>query len=124
MVEAGVLRSSPDGCMHGLPPGGGKGSCAYGNYRIYPRTHDGLRRYVPDHSPGQKAHGASPESGPTRCRFCARYTMAFPVHRMLGKAQGKALALTIGQISAGRAGNVIPEQGIYVREASGLIGRM
>ena len=42
------------GCMHGLPPGGGKGSCAYGNYRIYPRTHDGLRRYVPDHGPGQK----------------------------------------------------------------------
>ena len=30
---------------------------------------------------------------------------------MLGKPRGSALALTIGQISAGRAGNVIPEQG-------------
>lgn len=60
---------------------------------------------------GKSAHGASPESGINPVQIlCQIYTNLQSIE-CSEKPRGSALALTIGQINAGKAGNVIPESG-------------
>ena len=111
MVEAGVLRSPDvDACMafhqvvarDHVPTGiigytRGPMMASADMFRITVR--------------GKSAHGASPESGVNPVQILCQIYNGLQSIECSEKPRGSALALTIGQISAGRAGNVIPEQG-------------
>lgn len=60
---------------------------------------------------GKSAHGASPESGVNPVQILCRIYSGLQAIECAEKPRGSALALTIGQISAGKAGNVIPDSG-------------
>lgn len=60
---------------------------------------------------GKSAHGASPESGVNPVQILCSIYSGLQAIECAEKPRGSALALTIGQISAGKAGNVIPENG-------------
>lgn len=60
---------------------------------------------------GKSAHGASPESGVNPIQILCQIYSGLQSIECAEKPRGSALALTIGQISAGKAGNVIPDSG-------------
>lgn len=60
---------------------------------------------------GKSAHGASPESGVNPVQILCQIFNNLQAIECSEKPRGSALALTIGQISAGKTGNVIPENG-------------
>lgn len=60
---------------------------------------------------GKSAHGASPESGINPVQLLCQIYNNLQSIECSEKPRGSALALTIGQINAGKAGNVIPENG-------------
>lgn len=60
---------------------------------------------------GKSAHGASPESGINPVQLLCQIYNNLQSIECSEKPRGSALALTIGQINAGKAGNVIPESG-------------
>lgn len=111
MVEAGVLRAPDvDACMaihqvvarDHVPTGiigytRGPMMASADMFRITVR--------------GKSAHGASPESGVNPVQILCQIYHGLQSIECSEKPRGSALALTIGQISAGKAGNVIPEQG-------------
>ncbi|MFQ8730524.1 MAG: M20 metallopeptidase family protein [Enterocloster bolteae] len=103
------VASAGCGCMYGLPPGGGQGSRAYGNHRY---TRDlAMVTICSGSRSGAKAPMNSPESGVNLVQILCQIYNGLQSIECSEKPRGSALALTIGQISAGRAGNVIPEQG-------------
>lgn len=60
---------------------------------------------------GKSAHGASPESGVNPVQILCQIFNNLQAIECSEKPRGSALALTIGQINAGKAGNAIPENG-------------
>lgn len=60
---------------------------------------------------GKSAHGASPESGVNPVQILCQIYNNLQAIECSEKPRGSALALTIGQINAGNAGNIIPESG-------------
>lgn len=60
---------------------------------------------------GKSSHGASPESGISPIQILCQIFGALQSIECAEKPRGSALALTIGQIQAGHASNVIPEDG-------------
>lgn len=60
---------------------------------------------------GKSAHGASPESGINPIQILCQIYHNLQSIECSEKPRGSALALTIGQINAGKAGNAIPESG-------------
>lgn len=60
---------------------------------------------------GKSTHGASPEAGVNPVQILCQIYNGLQAIECAEKPRGNALALTIGQINAGKAGNVIPESG-------------
>lgn len=60
---------------------------------------------------GKSAHGASPESGINPIQILTQVYNAVQVIECAEKPRSAQLALTIGQINAGKAENIIPETG-------------
>lgn len=60
---------------------------------------------------GKSTHGAKPEAGVNPIQILSQIYNSLQVIECAEKPRESALALTIGQISAGKAGNVIPESG-------------
>lgn len=60
---------------------------------------------------GKGAHGASPESGVSPINILCNIYNALQTIECYEKPRAAALSMTVGQISAGHAGNVIPNDG-------------
>ena len=108
IVQSGALKD-PDVeevvCLHGWP------YLKVGEVGVWPGEYMASADMFRITVRGKSAHGASPESGVNPVQILCQIYNGLQSIECSEKPRGSALALTIGQISAGRAGNVIPEQG-------------